>query len=83
MVLGWDSRSNPFQEGEKDMNQDQGISILQGPITRTRFKKLQCALINYIQVMVSSLKEILEDVVVIPYMLCKIELQDRDALNAS
>ena len=65
------------------MNHDQEISILQGPITRTRSKKLQRTLINYIQVMVSSLKEILEDVVVIPYLLCKIELQDRDALNAS
>ena len=67
---------------EDDMNNDQGISIPQGPITRTRAKKLQQTLYNYIQAMVSSSKEILEDVGDLPYMLCKVELQDRDELNA-
>ena len=65
-----------------DMNNDQGISIPQGPITRTRAKKLQQTLYSYIQAMVSSSKEILEDVGDLPYMLCKVELQDRDELNA-
>ena len=64
------------------MNHDQGISIPQGPITRTRDKKLQQALYSYIQAMVSSSKEILKDVGELPYMLCKVELQDRDELNA-
>ena len=79
---GWDSRTNPFQEGENDMNHDQGMSISQGPITRTRAKKLQQTLYTCIQAMVSSLKEILEDVGDLPYMLCKVMLQERDALNA-
>ena len=79
---GLDSRTNPSQEGENDMNNDQGISIPQGPITRTRAKKLQQTLYSYIQAMVSSSKEILEDVGDLPYMLCKVELQDRDELNA-
>ena len=60
------------------MNQDQGISIPQGPITRTRAKKLQQTLYTYIQAMVDSSKEILEDVGDLHYMLCKIELQERD-----
>ena len=64
------------------MNNDQGISIPQGPITRTRAKKLQQTLYSYIQAMVGSSKEILEDVGDLPYMLCKVELQDRDELNA-
>ena len=59
---GGDSRTNPSQEGENDMNHDQGIFIPQGPITRTRAKKLQQTLYTYIQSMVSSSKEILEDV---------------------
>ena len=54
------------------MNNDQGISIPQGPITRTRAKKLQQTLYSYIQAMVSLYS----------YMLCKVELQDRDELNA-
>ena len=45
-----------------DMNHNQGISIPQGPITRTRAKKLQQTLYSYIQAMMSSTKEILEDV---------------------
>ena len=65
-----------------DMNNDQEISIPQGPITRTRAKKLQQTLYSYIQAMVSSSKKILEDVGDLPYMLCKVELQDRDELNA-
>ena len=64
------------------MNHDQGISIPQGPITMTRAKKLQQTLYTYIQAMVNSSKEILEDVGDLPYMLCKVELQERDALNA-
>ena len=64
------------------MNHNQGISIPQGPITRTRAKKLQQTLYTYIQAMVSSSKEILEDVGDLPYILCKVELQERDALNA-
>ena len=79
---GLDSRTNPSQEGENDMNNDQGISIPQGPITRTRAKKLQQTLYSYIQAMMSSSKEILEDVGDLHYMLCKVELQERDALNA-
>ena len=59
---GWDSRTNPSQEGENHMNHDQGISIPQCPITRTRAKKLQQTLYTCIQVMASSSKEILEDV---------------------
>ena len=51
---GWDSRTNPSQEGENDMNHDQGISIPQGPITRTRAKKLEQTLYTCIQAMVSS-----------------------------
>ena len=47
---------------KSDMNHDQGISIPQGPITRTRAKKLQQTLYSYIQTMVSSSKKILEDV---------------------
>ena len=70
-------------EGKRiDMNHDQGISIPQGPIKRTRAKKLQQTLYTYIQAMVSSTKEILKDVGDLPYMLCKVELQERDALNA-
>ena len=65
-----------------DMNHDQGISIPQGPITRTSVKKQQQTLYTYIQAMVSSSKEILEDVGDLSYMLCKVELQERDALNA-
>ena len=64
------------------MNHDQGISIPQGPITTTRAKKLQQTLNTYIQATVSSSKEILEDVGELTYMLCKVELQERDALNA-
>ena len=47
-----------------------------------RAKKLQQTLYTYIQVMVSLSKKILEDVGDLPYMLCKVELQERDALNA-
>ena len=65
-----------------DMNHDQGISLPQGPITRTRAKKLQQTLYSYIQALMSSSKEILEDVGDFPYMLCKVELQDKDELNA-
>ena len=54
----------------------------QGPIIRTRAKKLQQTLYNYIQVMVSSSMEILEYAGDLPYMLCKVELQERDELNA-
>ena len=79
---GWDSRTNPSQEGENDMNHDQGISIPQGPVTRTRVKKLQQILYTYIQAIVISSKEILEIVGDLPCMLCKVELQGRDALNA-
>ena len=64
------------------MNNDQGISIPQGPITRTRAKKLQQTLYSSIQATVSSSKKILEDVGDLPYMLCKVELQERDELNA-
>ena len=64
------------------MNHDQGISISQGPITRTRAKKLQQTLDSYIQAMVSSSKKILKDVGDLPYMLCKVEVQERDELNA-
>ena len=39
-------------------------------------------LYSYIQAMVSSSKEILEDVGDLPYMLCKVEVQERDELNA-
>ena len=58
------------------MNHDHGISIPQGPITRTRAKKLQQTLYTYIQAMVSSSKKIPEDVGDLTYMLCKIELQE-------
>ena len=64
------------------MNDDQEISISQGLITRTRAKKLQQTLYTYIRAMMNSLKEILEAVGDIPYMLCKLEIQVRDALNA-
>ena len=64
------------------MNHDQGISMPQGPITRTRAKKLQQILYSYIQAMVSSSKEILEYARDLPYMLCKVELQELDELNA-
>ena len=64
------------------MNHDQGISIPQGSITKTRAKKLQQTLYSYIQTMVSSSKEILEDAGDLPQMLCKVELQERDELNA-
>ena len=67
-----------------DMNHDQGIFIPQGPITRTRAKKLQQTLYTYIQAiqaMISSSNKILEDVGDLPYMLCKVELQERDALK--
>ena len=64
------------------MNHDQGISLSQGPITRTRAKKLPQTLYTYIQTMVGSSKEILEDVEDLHYMLCKVELKKRDALNA-
>ena len=63
------------------MNHDQGISIPQSPITRIRAKKLQQTLDTYIQAMVSSSKKILEDVEDLCYMLCKVELQERDALK--
>ena len=56
-----------------DMNHDQGIFISQGSITRTRTKKLQQTLYTYIQAMVSSSKEILEDVGDLLYTLCKVE----------
>ena len=65
-----------------DMNHDQEIFIPQGPITRTRAKKLQQTLYSYIQAMVSSSKKILEDVGDLPYMWCKVEVQERDELNA-
>ena len=71
---GWDLRTNPSQEGENDMNHDQGISIRQGPITRTRAKNLQQTFYTYIQAMVSSSKEILEDGGDLLYKLCKVEL---------
>ena len=64
------------------MNHDQGIFIPQGPITRTRVKKLQQTLYTYIQAMMSSSKENLEDFGDLHYMLCKVELQERDTLNA-
>ena len=64
------------------MNHDQGISIPQGSITRKRAKKLQQTLYSYIQAMVNSSKKILEDVGDLPYMLCKVELQENDELNA-
>lgn len=64
------------------MNHDQEISIPEDPIIRTRTNKLPQALVTYIQTTGSSSKEILENVRVLPYMLCKVELQDRDALNA-
>ena len=64
------------------MNHDEGISIPQGPITRARAKKLQQTLYTYIQTMVCSSRKILEDVGDLHYMLCKVELQERDALNA-
>ena len=64
---GWDSRTNPSQERENDMNHDQRISIPQGPITKTRAKKLQQTLFTYIQAMVSSSKESLEIVGDLPY----------------
>ena len=60
------------------MNHDQGISIPQGPIIRTRAKKLQQTLYTYIQAMVSSSKKNLEDVGDLHYLLCKVELQERE-----
>ena len=71
-----------FVQSLTDMNHDQGIFIPQDSITRTRVKKLRQALYTYIQAMVSSSREILEDFRDLPYMLCKIEFQDRDAFNA-
>ena len=59
------------------MNHDQRIFIPQGPITRTRVKKLQQTLYTYIQAMMSSSKEIIEDAGDLPYMLCKVELQEK------
>ena len=50
------------------MNQEQEIFIPQGPITRTRGKKLQRVLVTYIQAMMNSSKKILEDAEVLPYM---------------
>ena len=44
------------------MNYDQGIYIPQSPIIRTKAKKIQQTLYTYIQAMVSSSKEILEDI---------------------
>jgi hypothetical protein len=65
------------------VNQGTSIVMQQGPIiTRLRAKKLQQALITHIQAMMISTKETLEDVRVLPYMLCKVELQDEDVLNA-
>ena len=64
------------------MNHDREISIPQDSITRTRAKKLQQTLYTYIQAMVNSSKEILEDIRDFPYMLCKVELQENEALNA-
>ena len=63
------------------MNYDQGIYIPQSPIIRTKAKKIQQTLYTYIQAMVSSSKEILEDIWDLRYMLCKVKFQ-RDALNA-
>ena len=63
------------------MNHDQGIFMPQGLITRMRVKKLQQTLYTYIQTIMSSSKEILEDIGDLPYMLCKVEFQERDALN--
>ena len=54
---------------KSNMNHEHGISIPQGPITRTRAKKLQQTLYTYIQAMVRSSKEILEDIGDLPYML--------------
>ena len=63
------------------MNHDQGISIPQGLITRKKAKKLQQTLYTYIQAMVISSKEIIKDARDLSYMLCKVEFQERDALN--
>ena len=60
------------------MNHDQGISIPQGPITRTRAKKLQQTLYTYIQALVGSSKKILKDVGDLHYMLGKVKLEERD-----
>ena len=80
---GWDSRTNPSQEEENDVNHDQEISTPQGSITRTIVKKLLQTLYTYIQVMVDSSKEIQEDVEDFHYnMLCKVEFQEKDTLNA-
>ena len=80
--MGFEDESfSPSQEGENDMNHDQEIFMPQGPITRTRAKKLPQTLQTYIQTMVNSSKEILEDVGDLHYMLCKVELQEIDALN--
>ena len=64
------------------MNHDPEISISQGPITRTRTKKLQQTLYTYIQAMVRLSNEILEDVGDLTNNLCKVELQERNALKA-
>ena len=62
-----------------DMNNDQGISIPQGPITRTRAKKLQQTLYSYIQAMVSSSKEILEELVT--SLICYAKLSFKTEMN--
>ncbi|XP_022158199.1 uncharacterized protein LOC111024737 [Momordica charantia] len=46
---GYDSRTNPSQEREDDVNQGSTIVMPQGPITRSRSKKLQQALLSYVQ----------------------------------
>ncbi|XP_038900633.1 uncharacterized protein LOC120087799 [Benincasa hispida] len=74
-------RTNPSQEEEDDANKGTSIIMSQGSIIRSRAKKLQ-ALITHIQAMVTSTKDIVEDVRVLSYMLCKVEFQDEDALNA-
>ena len=58
------------------------IHLIIATITNTRVKKLQQTLYTYIQVMVRSSKKILEDVGDLPYILCKVEFQERDELNA-
>ena len=70
------------KKSSTDMNHDQGIFIPQDLIIRTRAKKLQQNLYTYIQTIVSSSKEILEDVGDLHYMLCKVEFQGTDALDA-
>ena len=44
--------------------------------------KLQQTLYTHIQAMMRSSKKILKDIGALPYMLCKVELQERDTLNA-